>query len=289
VLIDFHTHTNASDGGLAPVELLRRAAAAGIASLAITDHDTVAGFRAAAAYYTHNPGEMRLVPGIEFSCRWSATTVHIVGLGIDCDHPAMSAGVARLAGARLERAATIGERLGRFGFDDALAGALHHAGESQVGRPHFAAWLVEQGHVGDVGEAFDRYLGAGKPGDVKAFWPELAEVVGWIVAAGGIAVIAHPLSYRFTRMKLRRLVAAFRECGGTGIEVLNGRQAREETDRLLRLALEFRLQVSAGSDFHSDGPYAPPLGVDVSALAAHDNVWEVLPDAPLPSRAGGAR
>ena len=89
VLIDFHTHTNASDGALAPAEMIDRAVARNIDLLAITDHDTVAGYRAAAGYYTQNPGKMRLIPGIEYSCRWSGTTVHIVGLGIDSDHPAM--------------------------------------------------------------------------------------------------------------------------------------------------------------------------------------------------------
>ena len=103
------------------------------------------------------------------------------------------------------------------------------AGDSQLGRPHFAAWMVEQGHVADLNQAFDRYLGQGKTGDVKAFWPELAEVTGWIVAAGGVAVIAHPLKYRFTRMKLRRLVMDFMAAGGAAIEIISGRQTADQT------------------------------------------------------------
>jgi predicted metal-dependent phosphoesterase TrpH len=273
VIIDFHTHTTASDGALSPRELLERARAAGVRQLAITDHDTVAGYLAAAAYYTHNPGQMRLVAGIEFSCRWSATTVHIVGLGMACDHPAMRQGLKRMARARLERARKISDRLQALGFPGALAGALDEAGDSQVGRPHFAAWLLAQGHVRNVGEAFDKYLGAGKPGDVKAFWPELEEAVQWIVMAGGIAVIAHPLKYRFTRMKLRRLVADFLACGGTGLEVRNGHQNADDSDRLIRLALEFGLVVSAGSDFHRDGDYTPSLGVDVSNMGALEGAW----------------
>ncbi|HAN68368.1 MAG TPA: PHP domain-containing protein, partial [Halieaceae bacterium] len=105
----------------------------------------------------------------------------------------------RLAAARSERAQVIAERLAKLGFPGALEGALAEAGESQLGRPHFAAWMVACGHVNSAARAFDRYLGQGKPGDVKAFWPELAEVTAWIVAAGGVAVLAHPLKYKLTR------------------------------------------------------------------------------------------
>jgi predicted metal-dependent phosphoesterase TrpH len=274
VLIDFHTHTNASDGALAPCELLERALARKIDLLAITDHDTVAGYRTAAAHYTHNPGDMRLIQGIEFSCRWSGTTIHVVGLGVDSEHAAMLEGLVVLAKARCDRGEKIGSRLQALGFSGALQGALAEAGDSQLGRPHFAAWMVAQGHVTDHGKAFDKYLGQGKTGDVKAFWPELAEVTRWIEASGGAAVIAHPLKYRFTRMKLRRLVVDFMEAGGSGIEVLSGYQTPVQTTQLKRLAAEFGLEVSIGSDFHRDGPYSPQLGVELPQLDGLRGVWE---------------
>ncbi|MEP4148488.1 MAG: PHP domain-containing protein [Halioglobus sp.] len=273
MLIDFHTHTTASDGVLTPAEMLGRASEAGIGLLAITDHDTVAGYRAAAALSAEYP-DVRLVPGVEYSCRWSGTTIHVVGLGMDCEHPAMREGLALLGGARQERGAKIAKRLESKGFPGALAGALAEAGESQLGRPHFSSWMVAQGHVRDHSEAFDKYLGQGKVGDVKAFWPELAEVVGWIVQAGGVAVIAHPLKYKFTRMKLRRLVIDFSEAGGRAVEVLSGRQTPDQVGQLLRLAEEFDLEVSAGSDFHRDGPYSPSLGVDLDRLQSPLGVWQ---------------
>jgi predicted metal-dependent phosphoesterase TrpH len=274
VLIDFHTHTNASDGALAPVEMIDRAVARNIDLLAITDHDTVAGYRAAAGYYTQNPGKMRLIPGIEYSCRWSGTTVHIVGLGIDSDHPAMREGLAVLEQARRERGVKIGSRLESRGFEGALQGALAEAGDSQLGRPHFAAWMVEQGHVADHNTAFDKYLGQGKIGDVKAYWPELDQVTQWIEGSGGAAIIAHPLKYRFTRMKLRRLVIDFMAAGGSGIEVLSGRQTTDQTAQLKRLAAEFELEASVGSDFHRDAPYGPQLGVELPQLEGLRGVWE---------------
>ena len=273
VLIDFHTHTTASDGALTPAQMLQRAAEAGVELLAITDHDTVAGYRAACAISSDYPG-VQLVPGVEYSCRWSGTTIHIVGLGMDCDHPAMLEGLSVLDAARTERGAKIAQRLESRGFAGALEGALEEAGDSQLGRPHFSAWMVAQGHVKDHNEAFDKYLGQGKPGDVKAFWPEMAQVVQWIVAAGGTAVIAHPLKYKFTRMKLRRLAKDFVAAGGQAVEVLSGRQTPDQIAQLQRLADDFELQVSAGSDFHRDGPYNPGLGVELRRLNSRSGVWQ---------------
>lgn len=273
MLIDLHTHSTASDGALTPIELVERAVAAGVEQLAITDHDCVNGFLAARAYCRDVNPPLALVPGIEFSCRWSSTTIHILGLGMTVDHPAMEAGLAVLARARIERGEKIGERLAKLGFAGALAGAQTLAGSSQLGRPHFAQWMVEQGHVADVQQAFERYLGQGKTGDVKAFWPELADVVGWITDAGGLALVAHPLKYRFTRAKLRRLVADFSAAGGAGIEVISGRQASDQVPGLLRLAADFDLEVSAGSDFHRDSPYGADLGVEVLSLRAARGVW----------------
>lgn len=274
VLIDFHTHTSASDGALDPRELMARALAAGIDVLAITDHDTVAGYQAAAAYHTHSAGGTRLIPGVELSSQWSGTTLHILGIGIQCEHPAMREALLHMAGARSERGVAIAARLSARGFHGALEGALARAGTSQLGRPHFAAWMVEQGHVRDENEAFDRYLGQGKTGDVKAFWPGLQAVVAWIVESGGTAVIAHPLKYRFTGMKLRRLIVDFAAAGGSGIEVLSGRQPREQIEHLQRLAREYDLEISVGSDFHRDSTYGAGLGVESAHFEGMRGVWE---------------
>ena len=242
--------------------------------LAITDHDTVAGYRSVAGHYTQVCEEMTLIAGVELSCRWSGATIHILGLGIDCDHPVMKAGLETLSRARMERGEVISRRLAALGFEGALAGAREKAGDSQLGRPHFAQWMIEQGHVANFNKAFDKYLGQGKPGDVKSCWPELAEVTRWIVAAGGVAAIAHPLYYRFTRMKLRRMVVDFKAAGGQAVELINGRQTTDQTAQLRRLASEFELEVTAGSDFHRDSEYGAKLGVDPGLLKGMPAVWE---------------
>lgn len=274
MLIDFHTHTTASDGALSPEQLVDRARSKGIRLFAITDHDTVSGYQAAVEHYSPSGGEMSLVAGLEFSCVWSGATIHVVGLGVDCAHPVLQQGLAQLAAARCDRGQVIAERLAKLGFPGALEGALLVAGDSQLGRPHFAAWMVAQGHAKDTAAAFDRYLGRGKPGDVKAFWPTLAEVTEWIVAAGGVAVLAHPLKYKLTRSKLYRLVADFKSAGGEAVEVINGRQTIDQTRQLCRLALECSLEVSIGSDFHRDSPWGPELGVELRHLGSLRGVWE---------------
>ena len=274
MIVDFHTHSLASDGALAPMELLRRAKAAGVQQFALTDHDTTAGYQA--VRHTSEAGEVGLISGVELSCRWATTTVHVVGLNFDADAPEMVAMVEQLTLAREERAEKIATRLAGVGIDGALKGAKAIANESQIGRPHFATWMAETGAVDSVTEAFDKYLGTGKIGDVKMFWPPLSDVVQAITRAGGVAILAHPLKYRLTSMKLRALINDFKVAGGGAIEVLNGRQPETDLKRLIQLAEGNGLTCSVGSDFHRDFEYGPKLGIDVERLPNGAYVWDRL-------------
>ncbi|MED5539746.1 MAG: PHP domain-containing protein [Pseudomonadota bacterium] len=274
MIVDFHTHSLASDGALAPMELLRRAKAAGIRQFALTDHDTTAGYLS--VRYTSEANEVGLISGVELSCRWATTTVHVVGLDFDADAPVMIAMVEQLTQAREERAQKIATRLAGVGIEGALEGAKAIANESQIGRPHFATWLAETGAVASVTDAFDKYLGAGKIGDVKMFWPPLSDVVQAITRAGGVAILAHPLKYRLTGMKLRALINDFKAAGGGAIEVLNGRQPETDLKRLSQLAEGNGLMCSVGSDFHRDFEYGPKLGIDVERLPNGAYVWDAL-------------
>ena len=274
MIVDFHTHSLASDGALAPIELLRRAKAAGVQQFALTDHDTTAGYLA--VRHTSEAEEIGLISGVELSCRWATTTIHVVGLNFDADAPEMTAMVERLTQAREERAEKIATRLSGVGIDDALEGAKAIANGSQIGRPHFATWMAEAGAVDSVAEAFDKYLGAGKIGDVKMFWPPLSDVVQAITRAGGVAILAHPLKYRLTGMKLRALINDFKAAGGGAIEVLNGRQPETDLKRLSQLAEGNGLMCSVGSDFHRDFEYGPKLGIDVERLPNGAHVWDAL-------------
>ena len=249
--VDLHSHTTASDGKLSPVELCERAVQNGVRLLAITDHDTVAGATAALAWLRDSPEvPLQIVPAVEYSCVWSHMSVHVVGLGIALDHAATISACEFFAGVRVQRAEMIGARLAKLGLPDAFEGATALAGNSQIGRPHFARFMVAKGFVRNEEEAFDRYLGAGKPGDIKVLWPQLAQVVEWIRAAGGVAVIAHPSKYRQTGARLRKLAAEFAVCGGGAIEVVVGRQLADESRFIAQLCNQNGLEASAGSDFH---------------------------------------
>ena len=274
MIVDFHTHSLASDGALTPLELVRRAKAAGVRQFALTDHDTTAGYLS--VRHTSEADEVGLISGVELSCRWATTTVHVVGLNFDADASQIIAVVEQLTQAREERAKKIAMRLAGVGIDGALEGAKAVASESQIGRPHFATWMVEAGAVNSVTEAFDKYLGAGKIGDVKMFWPPLSDVVQAITQAGGVAILAHPLKYRLTGMKLRALINDFKAAGGGAIEVLNGRQPETDLKRLSQLAEGNGLMCSVGSDFHRDFEYGPKLGIDVGLLPDGVYVWDAL-------------
>lgn len=271
--VDLHCHTTASDGGLDPAALCQRAVAQGVELLAITDHDTVRGYREAAAWLATQDLPLRLVPAAEYSCVWRNLSVHVVGLNIDIEHPTALAAEAYFDTARRERAALIGAKLARLGIEGALEGALALAGSSQIGRPYFARYLVAQGVVRSEEEAFDRYLGAGKAGDVRVLWPELAAVVEWITAAGGIAVLAHPAKYRLTATRLRSLVADFAACGGAALEAVVGRQVLDTTAFMVQLCRQHGLAASVGSDFHKPGLGWSELGKIDDLPAGCEPVW----------------
>ena len=250
---DLHSHSTASDGTLEPSELVARATAAGVDVLALTDHDTLDGYAAAARAAAGVP--MRLVPGVEISVSWSNQTIHVLGLNVDPHCQALLKGLEGLLAFRDWRAEEIARKLSTAGISGALEGAARYRLGRILSRTHFAHYIVETGRVSSVREVFRHYLVKGKPGYVRGEWGDLETAVGWILAAGGLPVIAHPARYRLTRSKLARLIGEFREAGGVGIEVVSGSHSRDETLHMAAVSREHRLLASAGSDYH--GPHNP--------------------------------
>lgn len=247
-LRDLHTHSTASDGTLAPAALVEAAALRGIAVLALTDHDTVAGLPEAAAAAVAR--SLQFVPGVEVSVSWHGRVLHVVGLNVDAACGALRAGLERHRTVREARAAAIAEKLERRGIPGAGSAARTLAGDGMVTRSHFARVLLERGVVASPEEAFKRFLGRGKAAWVGVQWAGLEEAVGWICAAGGVAVLAHPLRYRLSGAWMRRLLLAFREAGGVGIEVVAGQTCPSEIAQLSGYALRYGLRGSVGSDVH---------------------------------------
>jgi len=255
--VDLHLHSTASDGELSPAALIRKLAGIGIEMAALTDHDTVAGIHA--ARQTAAEVGLNFIAGIELTALWQHKTLHIVGLGIDPEHAPLGENLLQVHARRLSRAQRIAERLAKSGIEGAFEGALALAGKGLLTRPHFARYIVAQGHARDTQEAFKRYLVRGRPGHVATEWTPLEEIVAWIHAAGGVAVLAHPLRYRLTASWMRRLLTAFIEAGGEAMEVSCGHYSRNEYEHSITLARRYGLQGSLGSDFHGEAsPWSRP-------------------------------
>lgn len=245
--VDLHTHSTCSDGTLAPAALVRLLADAGVQLFALTDHDTVAGLPEAQAAAA--AAGISAIPGIELSAAWQGRGIHVVGLGIEPRSAPLAEMIARLEASRRDRARAIAARLERAGVPGEAA--LARIGPAVVPtRTHIARALVELGVVPDAGQAFKRWLGRGKPAHVPGDWPALANAVEVIAAAGGVAILAHPLRYMLSAGQRRQLARAFRECGGTGLEVVTGGAAAHQVETATGLCLRAGLEGSVGSDCH---------------------------------------
>lgn len=270
--VDLHMHSTASDGALSPKALLALCAERGLSHMALTDHDTLAGVAEAQRAAQHHG--IRLLPATELSSQWHGVNIHVVGLLPNGTGTRLEQGLASQAEARELRAQTIAQRLERVGLIDGLARARARAGsERSLGRPDFAHLLVEDGLVPDIGSAFDKYLGSGKPGDIKSHWPWLSEVVQWILDSDGVAVLAHPLRYKLTRRKRGLLLEDFQAAGGQAAELVSGFQNVDVTRDLARQLDERGLHASLGSDFHFPGGHLAPGAMSPVPRTSVAPVW----------------
>ena len=270
--LDLHCHSTVSDGDLPPAELVERAAARGSRMLALTDHDCTAGLaEAGEAAREHG---LDLIRGVEISVSWRTRTIHIVGLDIDPDCPALAAGLRAVREGRVERARRMEAALAKIGIHGAFDGAMALCGNPEmIGRTHFARFLVESGEVKNVATVFRKYLVKGKPGYVPHQWAGLDEALSWITRSGGVAVLAHPGRYPLNQQQCERLLGEFVALGGTAVEVVTGSHAPDEFVTWARYARRFGLQASAGSDFHGPGESYRDIGNVPVLPAGCTPVW----------------
>lgn len=248
--VDLHLHSTASDGVLEPARLVAHVADCGVRLMALTDHDTVAGIDAAAAAARAN--RVEFVPGVELSACWRDTPIHVLGLAIDPASPVLASALEAQQARREARALRIADQLDAAGAPGREALDRVRAQARLPTRTHFARALVALGAATSLAQAFERWLGGGRAGYVAGDWPDLAEATGWIVAAGGKAVIAHPMRYPLSAPARRELCADFAAAGGHGIEVVTGSAGRDR-EQAVALAVRCGLEGSAGSDFHDPG------------------------------------
>lgn len=273
---DFHCHSTASDGGLSPAAVVARAHAHGAKQFALTDHDQLAGLAEARAK-AEELG-LRFIDGVEISVSWRDLTVHIVGLNIDVNSPALKNGLSKMANGRHARALEMGKQLEEVGIKDAFAGALEQANGrlDLISRTHFARHLVAKRKSPNVRAVFMDYLVAGKPGFVEHCWCSLQEAVSWIVEAGGVAVLAHPGRYGHSTIAGEiDLFEEFVEAGGRAVEVVTGSHGKKQYAFYAEKALHYGLLASCGSDFHAKGESKMDVGKVPPLPAGLQPVWHV--------------
>jgi 3',5'-nucleoside bisphosphate phosphatase len=250
---DLHTHTTASDGTNAPAAVVRLAKEAGLAAVAITDHDTMAGCAEAIA-----EGErigIRVIPGIELSTAINGRDIHILGYWCNADDARWQERLKRQQGFRGRRNLMMIEKLQELGIAVTLEEIIQLASRSgkkadsaeQIGRPHLAEALVERGVVTDIREAFDRYLGEQGLAYCNPSRPQPTDAVDWIREAGGVCVIAHPGLYGDVT-----IVEEIIKHGVHGIEVYHSDHSPEDEQRYTAIAERYGLLATGGSDFHGE-------------------------------------
>ncbi|MCP1436680.1 putative metal-dependent phosphoesterase TrpH [Erwinia persicina] len=276
-IYDLHSHTRASDGLLTPEELVLRAVEQRVGVLAITDHDSVDGVQPAREAITRHQLPLRLIAGVEVSSLWENHEIHIVGLGVEEEHPVLKQFLQAQSDRRMVRAQLIAERLEKARIPGALEGALALADGGAITRGHFARFLIAQGKADNMAQVFKNYLARGKTGYVPPQWCTIKQAIDAIHHSGGRAVLAHPGRYGLSAKWLKRLIAHFKEEGGDAMEVAQCQQAPNERTQLARYAQDYQLAASQGSDFHQPCPWIE-LGKKLWLPAGVEAVWLRFPE-----------
>jgi hypothetical protein len=264
-LVDLHVHSTASDGSLPPGRVVERAHAAGLAALALTDHDTIAGVPA--ALDAGGRLGVRVVGGCEFSSAAPWGEMHVLGYFLPSDSPELEMFLERCRADRVRRAREMVARLQRLGVALEYDDVLHQSKGAAVGRPHVARAIVTRGSAIDVSDAFDRYIGRGRPAFVDKTLPAFREITELVHSVRGMVSVAH-IKERGTRSFLERL----KREGLDAVETRHPSHYPELRARLTDIALRLGLLTTGGSDWHGD----PEPGETHGALGSQDVPLEWL-------------
>ncbi|MEQ8199845.1 MAG: PHP domain-containing protein [Syntrophomonadaceae bacterium] len=247
-MYDLHVHTTASDGILAPTEIIRLAVRCGLTGLAITDHDTLDGIDPARAFIRAEKIKLDFIPGIELNTDYGDDEVHILGYFIADPQGRMADRLAYIRRERWSRAEKIVARLNQLGMDITMDHVQRLAGGRLIGRPHIARALCELGLAASEEDAFDKYIDHGRPAYVRRYKFTPEEAISLIRSAGGISVLAHPGLIR-DQAKIGEII----NMGIEGLEVYYPEHTPAQVGDLTELARAHRLVITGGSDFHGTG------------------------------------
>jgi predicted metal-dependent phosphoesterase TrpH len=289
LMVDFHTHSNISDGDFSPALLVKEAVKQGLSAIALTDHDTINGLEnartAAAAENIH------FIPGIEININWiggkashgapglgPGAEFHLLGLGIDSPSPGFIAAIGELSRRREARNREILDRMHELSIDVEWEELLALSGGHSLGRPHFASLLVKKKIVKNVNQAFDRFLGTGKPLYVPKEGLAFENAVALIRESGGLPVLAHPISLYVAWGRLPDLIKILKEMGLMGLEAWHPTAKSSSCRRLEDLAKTLGLYITEGSDFHGSARPDRRLGYSSKGRKIDDTILEAIPE-----------
>lgn len=275
-MIDLHMHSLFSDGTYTPEELVAAGVKNGVSALALTDHDTTDGvnrFLSAA-----RAAGLQAFSGVEVSADCDLGSVHVLGYGMDPAHPGFIKSLAWIRQGREERNREILDRLNRLGLPLTYEDVTSHAGADVVARPHFALAMMAKGYVSNKREAFDRYLARGKPAYAERRRFDPAQTFALIKEAGGLPVLAHPITLRQAGGTFRKTVEEFKAQGLAGLEVYYPEHAPDLVRTYLALARDLDLLATGGSDFHGAVSPGVEIGRGYGHLKVPDEVAQALAD-----------
>ena len=273
-MIDLHCHSIFSDGLCTPEELVALAGHSGLTALALTDHDTVDGLDRFAAAGART--SVRTVPGVELSAEFGEITLHVLGYLFDPSDAGLQAVLRQVQEGRIERNERMLAKLNRLGYDLTYDDVRKHSADDLIGRPHFAAALLEKGHFKHKHKIFEQLLGKGKAAYAERNRLTPEDCVEVISKAGGVSVIAHPGQMRITVRALRRLVKKLKPHGLGGLEVWHPSHKPHQTAAYLAVCRDFDLAATGGSDFHGAPAQEITSGWGSEGLCVPDTVLEDL-------------
>lgn len=278
-LIDLHVHSTISDGTLSPEELAVYAKQKGLNSMALTDHDTIAGIEACTAKGIELGIE--IIPGIEFSANHHGKEVHILGYYINPKDAILTNRLERLVTARSTRNEQMLQKLTELGLPLTMKDLIAtldapYTKETIFTRAHIAKAMVQKGYINERSEAFSRYIGDGKPGFIPKARFTSEECIDLIHQAGGLAVLAHPMLYGYGQSDIAQVISIFKQMGLDGVECLYSTHSQDETHHLLTVCHNLDLFPTGGSDFHGKSKPNLDLGCGYGKLAIPYTLLETI-------------
>lgn len=273
-IVDLHVHSSASDGTFSPTALMEEAKKAGLCAMALTDHDTTAGVKAAQA--AADGLGIELIPGVELSTEYEGKEIHVVGLDIDIDNPSMQEHMRIFRESRDNRNGKMLANLRAEGFSITEEELKERYPDAVITRAHIARFLADTGQIPEMKVAFERYIG--DDGICYVPRPKVTpmDAVDMIVAAKGIPVLAHPVLYHLDNVKLRKLIKELKAHGLVALEAIYSENMSGDEQYYKALAREEELLISGGSDFHGTNKPQIKLGTGRGSLYIPYDVWAKL-------------